>query len=762
MDKKDKPLSSTDWLSSDRPIDVRSEDLLDRRGFAEALATAIREWSGRDSLVIALYGAWGNGKSSIKNMMIDYLSETAPSLRVFDFNPWQRANRPQLSAAFFDELGIALGKGDLGTNESRKKTLNRYRRWASRLRGGQEIVNLLRHTISTIFMVCALVLLSTGLLQSRALSVVAGLLAFFIGLLSFSTKLVNATIAFFEAGVDTGAKSLTEVKTELAADLQKMKTPILAVLDDLDRLTPEELLEVFQLIKANGDFPNLIYLVLCDRKIVENSISESLKLSGRDYLEKVVQVAFDVPMIDADRVRSVLFQGLDLLLAKEGVSKRFDRKRWGNVFFSGLNSYFATLRDVNRFLSTLAFHISLLSVEGAFEVNPIDLIVLETMRLFEPDVYASLQANKSLLTTSRSEGGDASVAKKALNSIVSLGQNTHQNQLIALVKHLFPTVEWAFDGPNYAQDYGSQWYRDLRVCSRKVFDRYFRLAISGGELPQATISRLLDARGDRQELRSELEALFAQGLGNLAMEELGVYQDDLESLQVEPYITAIFDIGDSISDENRTMFDVPASWRAGFLVDRALEKLQDLSVRISILRNSMHNTLGLFLPLQFLDQIAAENPNDGAERLIPESDLINLKDTIGLQKIRDAADSGVLADHPKVGRLLHMWRERGQPEAAAKYADEMTQKKAGMLRFLESFVLRSTRQGISDHVGEARRYIRSGEINSLVPVATIESRLGLMSLNDISESESVAVKAFEKAMERRKAGKSDEDPRTWN
>ena len=55
-----------------------------------------------------------------------------------DFNPWQLVNRPTLSEAFFDELGVALGKGDLGSNRLRKSVLARYRRWAHRLQGGRD------------------------------------------------------------------------------------------------------------------------------------------------------------------------------------------------------------------------------------------------------------------------------------------------------------------------------------------------------------------------------------------------------------------------------------------------------------------------------------------------------------------------------------------------------------------------------------------------------------------------------------------------
>lgn len=62
-------------LSSDRPITSFAGDLLGRSKFAESLASAIKGWTDNDSLVIALYGPCGSGKSSI-NMAIESLRQS--------------------------------------------------------------------------------------------------------------------------------------------------------------------------------------------------------------------------------------------------------------------------------------------------------------------------------------------------------------------------------------------------------------------------------------------------------------------------------------------------------------------------------------------------------------------------------------------------------------------------------------------------------------------------------------------------------------
>ena len=62
-------------FSADRPIISGKDDLLGITDFAESLASAIKGWKGKNSLVIALYGTWGSGKTSVKNVAIEALKK---------------------------------------------------------------------------------------------------------------------------------------------------------------------------------------------------------------------------------------------------------------------------------------------------------------------------------------------------------------------------------------------------------------------------------------------------------------------------------------------------------------------------------------------------------------------------------------------------------------------------------------------------------------------------------------------------------------
>jgi len=509
--------------------------------------------------------------------------------------------------------------------------------------------------------------------------------------------------------------------------------------------------------RANGDFPNLTYLLLCDRTIVETNISKVLNVSGRDYLEKMVQVPFDVPMIDPERVHQVLFQRLNSILSVEGALKRFSEKRWANVFLSGLRPYFATLRDVNRFISTLAFQFSSFSAGDVFEVNPVDLIALEVIRLREPDVYKALQSSKELLTTAKSDRATADGVTKSVLSIIERGSENHRPELQELIKHLFPTVEWTFEGSRYAEEYGQEWYRDLRVCSAKMFDRYFRLAVSENELSQRDIENLLQNRGKREELRLELESLHSRGLLALAVEELSVHEDKLEPSQVEPYVTAVFDVADELSDGKRGMFQLPPLWRIGFLVNKAAKKLTDKSARLAALESAITNTKGLWMAVNFIALVDASGNRDGEEQIFPQPDLLALK-TTAVNKIKKAAESGALAQHPKVAILLGLWRKWGNEQDVASYVETLTASTDGTLRLLTSLVVRSLRQGMGDYVGTERIYMRRVDIETLISMDTFAEKVRAIPTESLGEEEKLTVKAFGKAMERRSGGRSDDDP----
>ena len=63
------------------------------------------------------------------------------------------------------------------------------------------------------------------------------------------------------------------VKAEISKALKEGKQRYLIVIDDIDRLTPAEIREVFKVVKALADFPNVVYLLSFDREVVAQALA---------------------------------------------------------------------------------------------------------------------------------------------------------------------------------------------------------------------------------------------------------------------------------------------------------------------------------------------------------------------------------------------------------------------------------------------------------------------------------------------------------
>ena len=126
-------------FSPDRPIESAQKDLLGRSPFASLIAEMISRWRQRECLVIALYGAWGSGKSSVKNLILERLAQEKYKLAPIEFNPWLALGVEKITETFFTEIGVKLfGK----TDESDKHRAAKWKRYADYLEIGSYVATV--------------------------------------------------------------------------------------------------------------------------------------------------------------------------------------------------------------------------------------------------------------------------------------------------------------------------------------------------------------------------------------------------------------------------------------------------------------------------------------------------------------------------------------------------------------------------------------------------------------------------------------------
>ena len=282
-------------FSTDKPITDVSEDKLGRSGFAERLAKAIINFDTADSYAIALQGSWGCGKTSVLNMAICKIEELAGEKTVIvKFNPWNFTTTGQLIDQFFATMSskLKLSKSD----ERLRKVGGLIEKYSSILEYTQYIPG--------------------------------------VGL--YMTALPKVTKAFggrMRKSADEKLKDAAYQKKRIENELMLIDSRILVVIDDIDRLPNDQIRLIFQLVNSVAGFPHTVYLLSYDKDIVAHALDDVQGQRGAEYLEKIIQVPFDMPPIDEFRVRTILKEKLEAI-RKDTNSEQFDEMHWRRVFYN--------------------------------------------------------------------------------------------------------------------------------------------------------------------------------------------------------------------------------------------------------------------------------------------------------------------------------------------------------------------------------------------------------------------------------------------
>lgn len=240
---------------------------LGRAPLASAQARQIVErlLSSRESATFALVGEWGSGKTWLLEALLRDL-ESSPDWRttrctVVHFNPWYYADEQALFAGF------------------------------------------------------ASLLVQQTLKKGRARARLAGLLK----LVGPSAKFgaVDLTAVVNQAGMTLGVTTPSRIRDTLAEGLEDSGQQLLIVMDDLDRLNPDELLILFKLVRLVGDVPGLHYLLAYDEDTLHHLLKQTAIAAGsseraRRYLEKIVERRWEVPPLTDAQLDEILFAKLSL------------------------------------------------------------------------------------------------------------------------------------------------------------------------------------------------------------------------------------------------------------------------------------------------------------------------------------------------------------------------------------------------------------------------------------------------------------------
>lgn len=265
-----------------------AEDTLGFKSIADRLAPSIANLvPSKSSIVVGVEGRWGSGKTTLLHAICEHPDlKNNGALKVINIAPWLSGNTESPVSVLMNEICSHLEATN--TKAAQKLKTNRARTTLQQYAGATA-----KHGGAVLGALAALS--SSGSIDVA--SKVAGK----------TGSVINAALAAF-----SGGKSSSQIKDEVAAIIRDANLCFLVILDDLDRLEPNELAEAVRLVKSVGDLPNTIFMICYDRSVVANALQRSLGVeNGFAYLEKIVQLHISIPLPEIFVLRRMLLTGLE-------------------------------------------------------------------------------------------------------------------------------------------------------------------------------------------------------------------------------------------------------------------------------------------------------------------------------------------------------------------------------------------------------------------------------------------------------------------
>ena len=515
-------------IMGDNPIREPSEDRLGRVPLAESFVRQILQADASEGLVVGVLGPWGSGKTSFANLVRHHL--ISKSIPVLNFNPWLFSGTEHLVQAFFFELS-----GYFKFKRSRADISRMIYRY--------------------------LECLSAAPFVGRS-----------AGLLSWISRLWKRN--------QSNRSQLEETRDKIRTALEQQDGPVVIILDDLDRLTEGEIRDVFRLVRLTASFPNIIYVLAFDRHQVEKALEQN-KVTGREYLEKIVQIVLDLPEVSDEMMIDQLIRSLNESHSDIDGLEQPDPHVWSIVLAHIVMPLMRNIRDIRRYCASSKSAITDLSDKVCLT----DILALEAVRLFLPDIFAQLRDAISSVTSPLEPTIEISETSEYHEQQVKdiVMTSSHYRRLVQdLIRHVFPAGGRYIRDVNFPEGTPSEWYQQHRVANTEIFRLYLE-RVEGKTLGlQRLADRALDIMDDPDKLRNYLESLESKKLRHV-IALLETHDGHYQCEHVVPGVTVLLNIWPSVPEHRGSFYEFDnriVIRRIVLRLLRTLEPYDDVSLAV--------------------------------------------------------------------------------------------------------------------------------------------------------------------------------------
>jgi Cdc6-like AAA superfamily ATPase len=295
-------------------LDAFGADSFGHGDFVRELAGMLDQ--ARTPANIALFGAWGSGKSSIANLLREELPTDESQVRLVAFDASKYAEAP-LRRHFISQVARGLNITDdryhrgLYTGVETRDVKFRPGEW-SKLTGAFLLAVVL--TLAILLTIAAVVAaLSAGSFESNWSSILKDYLLATLPVAAVITAFIKLAADGFHIKTTRSAPSGDEEFERLFKDLvAEAKTQRLVIfIDELDRCSPEQVASTLETLKTFLFVEGCVFIVAADQQVLEQALRRKARQhtpedtsnpyysAGSSYLDKVFQYQLTLPPLRA-------------------------------------------------------------------------------------------------------------------------------------------------------------------------------------------------------------------------------------------------------------------------------------------------------------------------------------------------------------------------------------------------------------------------------------------------------------------------------
>ena len=521
-----------------------------------------------------------------------------------------------------------------------------------------------------------------------------------------------------------------------------------------------------------------MYILAFDKEVVIRALEKVQEGKGEDYLEKIIQVPIELPLANKTTIRKMLIDELNAVLSGTP-EELFDQTYWGNVYFDGIDPFIKTVRDVKRL--TNAIRVTYPSVKG--EVNAVDFIAVETLRVFCPKVYEVIKNNPNMFCGNSQDllyGSQNPELKQFHQNWLSDLDNIPDNLKEAiknLLKRLFPKLECVFGNTHYGHDWEQKWRRECRICSREIFSRFFCYSVPSDDLSRAEMEIILNSLPDKGRFCEYLKYLIKQKRSDgstkhsVFLERMEDYTSKIPQDYIPIIIETFFDIGDEFiipEDEGKGFLSWRNDIRMGRIIWQLLRRYNDKNKRFEILKNAFENGKAISMMVKELISFWKQHGKYGGTKksdkdiLLDENHLETLQEIV-LDKIKEAVKEGKLLNTPLLSSILYRWKEWGNEGEVRDWVSKAVASDEKLPIFLSKFLQKTSSATITDRVAKIRWRLNPNWLKDFIDVDILEKRCNEVLSNEsvvatLDDKQKLAIRQFLEEKHLLDKGKNPDDP----